>query len=142
MEIWLYFFRINETMYDRSFLYCNFEQREKSKFYSFSFLHLEPSYSFKVPVFLGALLAYRFIVSFGALTAARPRLRASRGVHFFCSFLTMAAPPEIYKALNPKTDTFLIAKVCLYFKASRFDLSRGNSSVGIGRDLSAQYRRL
>ena len=51
-----------------SFLFCHFECNEKSGFYSYRSLQLEPSYTSKLPLILGALLAYRFISSFGALT--------------------------------------------------------------------------
>ncbi|WP_162427746.1 hypothetical protein [Pontibacter pudoricolor] len=71
------------------------------------------AFSFKYPPILGALHAYCSIVGFGALTAGRPRLRASRGVHFLFSYLEMPAAPEIYKALNPKTVISSIAIVRL-----------------------------
>jgi len=51
---------------------------------------------------LGALLAYRFIVYFGALTAARPRLRASRGASFLCSYLAMPGGTGTRQGAQPK----------------------------------------
>ncbi|WP_162427822.1 hypothetical protein [Pontibacter pudoricolor] len=44
--------------------------------------------------------------------------------------------PEIYKALNPKTEIFRIATFVYSLNRLSFDLYRGCSFVGTGRDLS------
>ena len=64
---------------------------------------------------MGALLAYRSIVGFGALTVGQgPSLReaSSSGIAVYISFARSSpclAAPEIYKALNPKTEKISIA---------------------------------
>jgi hypothetical protein len=60
------------------------------------------AFSFKYPLILGALGAYSFIVSFGALTAGRPRLRASRGVHLLCSYVAMPNGTANLQGAQPK----------------------------------------
>ena len=48
----------------------------------------------------------------------------------------MPSAPEPLEALNPKTVIFLIATAFLFFEPLSFEIYRGFSFVGTGRDLS------
>jgi hypothetical protein len=73
----------------------------------------KPSFTFKFPLILGALLIYRFKL---ALVPSRPGGPVFGHRAVYISFVRTSqylAVPEIYKALNPKTEKFLIAIACL-----------------------------
>jgi hypothetical protein len=45
----------------------------------------------------------------------------------------MLAAPQIYKALNPKTEMFPIATACLLFESARSEVYRDYSFEGTGK---------